>query len=199
MVVARTRAGQPGHQHHAGHHHRQRQDEPPSRALMQQRPGGQRHEEHLQVPQQRGDPGPDVGDRVIPQHEIDGEERPGRDRAEVRGEAARAPAAALHDGQGEQYRQREEAAVERRGGRPGVGQLDQDRRSGDAGRTETYGHESPPSRPGMVAGAGLAIGLSARSASGGRAGGANGAGAGGVSGASLRGSFACHDRSRIRC
>jgi hypothetical protein len=64
---------------------------------------------------------------VIPQHEIDSQERPGRDRAEVRGQAARAAAAALDNGQREQYRQGEEAAVERRRRGPGVGQFDQDR------------------------------------------------------------------------
>ena len=198
MAVARARAGQPGHQHHAGHHHRQRQEKPPSRALTQQHPGGQRHEEHLQVPQHRGDPGPDVGDRVIPEHEIDREERSGRDGAEVRGGAARAAAAALDDGQGDQHRQGEEAAVERRGGGPGVGQLDQDRRSGQAGRAENGGHEGPASGAGRAAGAGLSDGLGLVTGAG------LAAGAGlaidpGVNGAGLRGSFVCHDRSRVRC
>jgi hypothetical protein len=117
---------------------------------------------------------------VIPEHEIDGEERSGRGRTEVRGGAARAAAAALNDGQGDQHRQGEEAAVERRRGGPGVSQLDQDRRGGEAGRAENGGHESPASGAARAAGAGLAIDP-----------GANRAG--------LRGSFACHDRSRVRC
>ena len=127
---------QAGHQHHAGHHDRQDDQEPAAGTLPEQRPGGERDEQHLQVterpwrcrPRPRRSRGSTAPGR-----------RPGTARPRRPGRAAARPRPApalLQHGQRRQHRQREQAPVERRGGRARVGQLDQHRRGGDARRAQ---------------------------------------------------------------
>jgi hypothetical protein len=141
--TARHLAGQPGDQHHAAHDHRQRDEEVALRPLLEQRPGGDRDEQHLHVPDHGRDARTEVRDGVVPQHEVQGQERPGQHRAEPGPDRPRAEPALLQRQQRDQHRHREQAPPERGRGRAGSRQLDQDGRGRNAHRAQCHRQQRP--------------------------------------------------------
>ena len=67
-------------QHDADHRQRQRGEDPPAGRLREHRPGDERDDHDLQVAEHGRQPGADVGDRLVPEDQVGGEEQPGDQR-----------------------------------------------------------------------------------------------------------------------
>src|SRR6187402_2570046 len=119
---------------------RDRRGHPAGRPLAEEQPRGDGHDDDLGVAEDGRQPGSDLLDGVVPEHEIDREEdagEPGEPRLTWR---PRSVAAAFEGGQEEERRERVRAAEEGRRGRGDVGEPNEDRREGDGERAE-HGRE----------------------------------------------------------
>ncbi len=116
-----------------------------ARALGQQRPRHQGNQHDLDVGQHRGQPGAHVGDRVVPEQQVGGEEDP-RSQAGRRSRQVRAPKRrSSTTASSAQHGQRIGAAEDGRGRRRSVAEPDQDAREGDRDRARASAHRR--SRP----------------------------------------------------
>ena len=93
-------------------------------------------EEHLEVAEHGRDPGANVGDRVVPQHQVDRQEQAGQHGIEAVLQRPRPAAALFGDRQRDQRGQRQRAPVERGRRWPDVRQRHQDRRRRYARRAQ---------------------------------------------------------------
>ena len=115
----------------------------PPGPLPEEQPRGDRHDHDLRVAEHRRQPGADLLDGVVPQHEVDGEEDardPGQASLPL---GAQAESAALEPGQQEERRQGVGAAEDRGRGRRDVGQAHEDRREGDGQGSQHGGQDRP--------------------------------------------------------
>ncbi|HWB57108.1 MAG TPA: hypothetical protein VG479_09250 [Gaiellaceae bacterium] len=114
-------------------------------ALAEERPGGERDEHDLDVAEDGREPGPDGGDRVVPEDEVGAEEQAADKAEDERAPVERPVSARLPPCEQRQRQERVCAAVERGSRRRNVGQPDEDRREGDAGRPGHGGENGPRS------------------------------------------------------
>ncbi|MBC7373620.1 MAG: hypothetical protein H7323_06485 [Frankiales bacterium] len=106
------------------------------RALAEQPPGHGRHDQHLQVAQDRRQARADRLDGVMPEHQVDGEERAGGGGQLAGASRQRPEAAVLAARQQREQRQREQAAEQRCCRRRDIGQAYQRSGPGDAQRAQ---------------------------------------------------------------
>jgi hypothetical protein len=132
--AVRAAAHRPGDERHPDDDDGQCGEDRTRRLLPEHGPGHETHDEHLEVAEDRRQPGSDGLDRVVPEQEIAGEEDARDGRQPDGGGRQRAVASLLEDRDGDQDRQAEEAAEDDpgRGRHPRIPV--EDPREGDAHR-----------------------------------------------------------------
>ena len=161
VAAVRLAAEGAGHEGDAEQQDRHGGDQAGVRALAEQPPGDDGDDEHLQVAEDGGQARADGVDRVVPQHEVAGEEGAG-ERGRPAGPARQPPErAVLAPGEQRQHGHGQQAAVERGGRRRHVGQAHQRSGEGDAARAEQRGQHRPASEGGHAAPPGVSGGYAA--------------------------------------